>query len=98
MMLGEATHNFSYQRLHNVELHKYTQFEQSIPCSTRFMNIFTKRAQSARMILGETSSPFSYQKLDNIKLHIKYSTKNNKKEQKKSIQNLNQMHNEVQEL
>ena len=37
---------------------KYTKFEQNIPCVTRVLNIFTKRAQSARMILDEASSPF----------------------------------------
>ena len=36
----------------------YTKFEQNIPCGTRVMKIFTKRAQSARMMLDEALSPF----------------------------------------
>ena len=49
---------FLYQWLDNVKIHKYTQLEQNIPCGTRVRNIFTTRAQSARMMLDEASSPF----------------------------------------
>ena len=41
------------------------------------MNIFTKRAQSARMMLDEASSPLCTQKLDNVQLQ-KYSKKKQK--------------------
>ena len=41
-----------------LSIHKYTKFEQNIPCGRRVMNIFTQRAQSARMMLDEASSPF----------------------------------------
>ena len=49
---------FIYQWLDDVKIHKYTQLEQNIPCGTRVRNIFTTRAQSARMMLDEASSPF----------------------------------------
>ena len=37
-------HIFSYQWLDNVKIHKYTKFEPNIPCGSRLMSIFTKRA------------------------------------------------------
>ena len=41
-----------------VKTHKYTKFEPNIPCVSRFMSNFTKRARPAKMMLGEASSPF----------------------------------------
>ena len=58
MMLGEASSLFSYQLLDNVKIHKYTEFEPNIPCGSRVMSIFTKRAQPAKMMLGEATSTF----------------------------------------
>ena len=61
----------------------YTKFEQNIPCGTRVMNIFTKRAQSAKMMLDEASSPLCTQKLDNVKLQKYFKKKSTKKAKKK---------------
>ena len=58
MMLGEASSPFLYQWLDNVKMHQYTKFEPDIPCGSRVMSIFTKRAQPAKLMLGEASSPF----------------------------------------
>ena len=69
----------------NVKIQRYTKFEQNIPCGTRVMNIFTKRAQSARMMLDEASSPLCTQKLDNVKLqkYLKKAAKKSNKNKKK---------------
>ena len=37
---------------------EYTKFEPNVPSSSRFMSIFTKRAQRAKMMLSEALSPF----------------------------------------
>ena len=76
------------------------------------MNIFTKRAQSARMIFDEASAPFCIpvagqclikkkkekRKKNTKKKEKKKKKRKKKKKKKKSIHNLNQMHNAVQEL
>ena len=59
--------NIQNQWLDNVKKNKYTKFEPNIPCGSRVMSIFTKRAQPAKMMLGEAWSLFSYQWLDNVK-------------------------------
>ena len=56
-MLGEASSPFCIPELSNVKIHKYTKFVQNTPCGTRVMSIFTKRAQSAKMMFDVASSP-----------------------------------------
>ena len=82
MMLGKSSSHF-FIPVDNVKIQRYTKFEQNIPSGTRVMNIFTKRAQSARMMFDEASSPLCTQKLDNVKLQ-KYSKQSKKKKQKKN--------------
>ena len=60
LRLCVPVNNFSVMsgRMDNTEMDKYTKFEPNIPCGSRVMNIFTKRARPAKMTLGEASLPF----------------------------------------
>ena len=40
------------------KIHKYAKLELNIPCGSRVMSIFTKRARPAKMMLGEASAPY----------------------------------------
>ena len=63
------------------------------------MKIFTKRAQSARMMLGEDSSPFAYQWLDNVKIHkyLKKRTKKTPKNKRRQKSNNKKIKNKIKD-
>ena len=50
---------FVYQCQDNVKLYQQAKFDENIPCGSRVMSLFTKRAQPTKIMLGEASSPFS---------------------------------------
>ena len=57
----------------NVKMYKYAKFYQNIPCGSRVISVFTKRAQLVKMMLAKPRHCFAWQWLNNVKVH-KYTT------------------------
>ena len=76
---------YVWQSIDNVEMYKNAKFYQNIPCGSRVISVYTKRARPVKMMLGKASSLFW---IDSGWTTLKYI----------SIQNLKQIYHGVQEL
>ena len=58
MMLVKSRHHFAHEWSDNLKMYKLVNIDQTMPCTVKVMNIFSKKTRLAKVMLCEAISSF----------------------------------------